>query len=648
MRLDIPICAFLISFVLVGGFRATLRPLACLSCLSSTLEDLNVGEEAEVDEGTPLEILEGYLDASIGECYRTHKASVDGGNTGDSMSSRDKEGTWLLPTYLARIKDFMNNTMLANVTSDGVQFLASSSFPATTTMLYKDSYELTVLSVPGSGTHAPRRHTSGAIVLYTRLWGDTNMRTVVITQNPREDTPSVRQIKREVVEEDTVLHRMAGLSRILEANAGVPAAILELVIYPPSSSDEGFRDAVDRFEVDMGGQVLKVDAGESFKRDFFAPRGSGDDGDEAPEEDKGEGKGWEEAGLLTEYVGGLGEEVNTIARRILLSRTLPKAVVDSYGQEHVRGVLMYGPPGCGKTLIARHLATLVGAPPERVKIVNGPEVFDKFVGEAERNVRALFEEANEAWETLGHKSPLYVIIMDELDSIAKTRTGGSGSGDGSSVRDSVVNTLLAQLDGVSQRSNVLVVGLTNRKDMLDPALLRPGRLEVHLPINLPSAEDRLQILDIHTRSLRENGIVDEEDYRRHIAGMVVARTEGCTGADLAGLVRNAASLSMQRLARSHTGQPTGTASASASTAGRGPHISLQVGGATIDFTDRDRDVRDAALRMKDEEQFVAKTLLDKAHVTASDFETALVELGGGSRRQRKRDRLSKWWISLFK
>ena len=97
----------------------------------------------------------------------------------------------------------------------------------------------------------------------------------------------------------------------------------------------------------MGGQVLKVDAGESFKRDFFALRGSDDDGDEALEEDNGEGKGWEEDGLLTEYVGGLGEEVNTIARRILLSRTLPKAVVDSYGQEHPES--LYGPPGCGKT-----------------------------------------------------------------------------------------------------------------------------------------------------------------------------------------------------------------------------------------------------------------------------------------------------------
>lgn len=598
--------------------------------------------------GTPLEVLEEYLDQSIEDCYQLHKFSEDGGNTGNSMSSRDKEGTWLLPTYLSDIKQLMNNTMVVNVTSDGCDFLATSCFPTSTTLINKDSYALTVLSVPASGTHAPRRHTSGAIVLYTRLWGDTNMRTVVITQSPRESTPSVREMKKEELKEDAVMHRMAGLSRILEGKAGGPAAILELVIYPPSSRDEGFRDAVDRFEVDMGQQVLKVEAGESFKREFFLSSRASSDEDGMVGESLSEGEEEEEeAQLLAEYVGGLNEEVSTIARRILLSRTLPKEVFDSYGQQHVRGVLMHGPPGCGKTLIARHLATLVGAPPECVKVVNGPEIFDKFVGEAERNVRELFKEADEAWELRGEKSPLYVIIMDELDSIAKTRTGGSSSGDGSSVRDSVVNTLLAKLDGVSQRNNVLVVGLTNRKDMIDPALLRPGRLEVHLEITPPSAEGRLQILDIHTRSLRGNGILDEEEYRSSIASMVVARTEGCTGADLAGLVRNAASYSMQRLSQSPESQPGNKASGDGQ-GSRGPHISLELGGATIDFTDRDRDVRDARLRTRDEDKWRSKTLLDNATITALDFTTALGELDDEPRRERKRDRARKWWASLRK
>ena len=146
---------------------------------------------------------------------------------------------------------------------------------------------------------------------------------------------------------------------------------------------------------------------------------------------------------------------------------------------------------------------------------------------------------------------------------------GSSSGDGSSVRDSVVNTLLAQLDGVSQRSNVLVVGLTNRKDMLDPACSAQDAWRCTCPSTSPQRGPAPNTR--HPRGVCVRTAL-WMDYRRHIAGMVVARTEGCTGADLAGLVRNAASLSMQRLARSHTGQP-GTASASI--AGRGPHISLQ-------------------------------------------------------------------------
>ncbi|KAJ1411520.1 ATPase, partial [Ochromonadaceae sp. CCMP2298] len=160
-------------------------------------------------------------------------------------------------------------------------------------------------------------------------------------------------------------------------------------------------------------------------------------------------------------------------RRILLSRRLPQQM-RALGVSHVRGLLLHGPPGTGKTLIAREIArTLNSVEP---KIVNGPEIMDKFVGEAERNIRDLFEDAERDWDRYGHASPLHVIIFDEIDAIAKKR--GSLDGDGSGVRDSCVNQLLSKIDGIKEANNVLVVGLTNRKDLLDMALLRAGRLEV--------------------------------------------------------------------------------------------------------------------------------------------------------------------------
>ena len=129
---------------------------------------------------------------------------------------------------------------------------------------------------------------------------------------------------------------------------------------------------------------------------------------------------------------------------------------------------------CGKTLIAREIARVLRSRPP--KIVSGPEILDKWVGEAERNVRALFYEAEREWDERGARSGLHVIIFDEMDAL--TRTRGSLTGDSSGVRDSVVNQLLAKLDGVKEMDNMLVIGLTNRRDLIDPALLRPGRLEV--------------------------------------------------------------------------------------------------------------------------------------------------------------------------
>ena len=249
-------------------------------------------------------------------------------------------------------------------------------------------------------------------------------------------------------------------------------------------------------------------------------------------------------GMSFEKVGGLDDQLNAIVRRVLASRANPEAA-KRLGVSHVRGILLSGPPGCGKTLLARELSQMLGA--REPQIVNGPEILDKFVGEAEKNIRSLFKPAEIEFAQVGDLSALHVIILDEMDAIARKR--GSVSGDTTGVRDSVVNQLLAKMDGVKEASNVLVVGLTNRPELLDPALLRPGRLEVQLRVELPDLIGRRDILRIHTRQMKEAGGLNADAIRiLEDTGDdgLPARTDYFTGAELAGLVRSAASFALAR------------------------------------------------------------------------------------------------------
>mmetsp|Transcript_154354 Transcript_154354/g.284416 ORF Transcript_154354/g.284416 Transcript_154354/m.284416 type:complete len:327 (-) Transcript_154354:136-1116(-) len=245
---------------------------------------------------------------------------------------------------------------------------------------------------------------------------------------------------------------------------------------------------------------------------------------------------------LGENVGGLPEELETIASRVLLSRQLRPSTLQELGLSHVKGLLLHGPPGTGKTLIARELARTLNA--REPVIVNGPEIMDKFVGEAERNIRDLFRAAEEEWQQRGEESELHVIVFDEFDAIGKTR--GNLFGDGSGTRDSVVNQLLTKLDGVDELPNVLVVAITNRKDLIDPALLRPGRLEVHVHIDAPrTVQQRADIMRILLRPMQKCGRVQAKEVE-NMALSVARRTRGFTGAELAGSLRAAGALALKR------------------------------------------------------------------------------------------------------
>ena len=236
-------------------------------------------------------------------------------------------------------------------------------------------------------------------------------------------------------------------------------------------------------------------------------------------------------------VGGLDAQIENIFRRAFSSRRMPTHILEQYGIKHIKGMILYGPPGTGKTLIARQLAKVLHS--KEPKIVNGPELFNKYVGETEANVRKLFDDAKKDMAELKDESPLHVIIFDEFDAIAKHR-GSDMSGTG--VADNVVNQLLSMIDGVDALDNILVIGMTNRLDLIDRAILRPGRFEVHVEIGLPDEDGRVQIFKIHTRKMTENKLLGPDVDLKQLAEM----TKNFTGAEIEAVVKSAASFSMNR------------------------------------------------------------------------------------------------------
>ena len=191
------------------------------------------------------------------------------------------------------------------------------------------------------------------------------------------------------------------------------------------------------------------------------------------------------------------------------------------GAEVPRGVLLMGPPGTGKTLMARALAGEAGV---RFYSISGSEFIEVFVGVGASRVRHLFEEAKE-------NSPA-IIFIDELDSIGRTR--GTGLGGGHDEREQTLNQILAEMDGFSGREAVIILGATNRPDVLDPALLRPGRFDRHVVLELPDRNDRVAILKVHSRKVP---LADDVDLEQISAG-----TPGFSGADIKNLVNEASML----------------------------------------------------------------------------------------------------------
>ncbi|AGT05462.1 ATPase, AAA+-class, putative proteasome subunit [Corynebacterium glutamicum MB001] len=196
-------------------------------------------------------------------------------------------------------------------------------------------------------------------------------------------------------------------------------------------------------------------------------------------------------------IGGLDDQIELIQDAVELPFLHPE-MYRAYNLHPPKGVLLYGPPGCGKTLIAKavanSLANRIGETGTSYFInVKGPELLNKYVGETERQIRVIFERAR---ELAGDGRPV-IIFFDEMESIFRTR----GSGVSSDMETTVVPQLLAELDGVEDLSNVIVVGATNREELIDPAILRPGRLDIKIRINRPNKQGAH---DIFTRYINDS------------------------------------------------------------------------------------------------------------------------------------------------
>lgn len=193
----------------------------------------------------------------------------------------------------------------------------------------------------------------------------------------------------------------------------------------------------------------------------------------------------------------------------------------SLGLTRAPGILLAGPPGCGKTLLAKAIANESGI---NFISVKGPELLNMYVGESERAVRQVFQRAR--------NSAPCVIFFDELDSLCPRRHD-SGEG-GASVR--VVNQMLTEMDGLEERKQVFIMAATNRPDIIDPAILRPGRMDKILYVGLPSAADRLDILNTITKNGTKPAF-DDKELLKYVASD--DRCRGFTGADLSSLIREA-------------------------------------------------------------------------------------------------------------
>merc|ERR1719184_730672 len=222
-------------------------------------------------------------------------------------------------------------------------------------------------------------------------------------------------------------------------------------------------------------------------------------------------------------IGGLEATKKKLIEMVVYPIEYPE-IYAKFGQKPTRGALLWGPPGCGKTMLAKAIATECAA---NFISIKGPELLTMWFGESEANVRGVFDKARSA-------SPC-VLFFDELDAIARARGGGGGDAGGAG--DRVMNQLLTEMDGINPAKQVFFIGATNRPDIIDPAIKRPGRLDQMIFIDLPDFPARVSIMKA---TLRKSPVDPSVDFE-----YLAEQTHGYSGADLAGIAQVAAKVAIR-------------------------------------------------------------------------------------------------------
>ncbi len=225
-----------------------------------------------------------------------------------------------------------------------------------------------------------------------------------------------------------------------------------------------------------------------------------------------------------EDIGGLEDVKRELKEMVQYPIQFPE-MYKQYGMNPSRGVLFYGPPGCGKTLLAKAIANECQS---NFISIKGPELLTMWFGESEANVREIFDKARQA-------APC-VLFFDELDSIARAR--GSSSGDAGGAGDRVLNQMLTEMDGMESKKNVFIIGATNRPDIIDPALMRPGRLDQLIYIPLPDFKSRVQVFKA---ALKKSPVAKDVDI-----DFLASKTEGYSGADITEICQRAVKLAIRQ------------------------------------------------------------------------------------------------------